>query len=272
VGKIADALERHKKEASIVADKLPAGTYNTQENKTPESYFEPEIHAHQIFHPKLVVLSQPNSVDAENFKVLRSQILFPKNGKRKRVLMVTSGFPGEGKTFVSANLAVSIAKGINEYVLLVDCDFRRPHLHEMLGCPNREGLHEHLMEKKELSDLLIRTGIEKLSFLPAGSPSSKPSELLGSKEMKEFLVEVRERYGDRFIIIDAAPTQVTADAGVLSNYVEGIILVIMAGKTPREIVRKSVDQIGREKILGIVFNDYSKSFARYGKYYKGYYK
>lgn len=272
MGKITNAFERHKKEKSIETENLHEGRYGDQDKKTPQSVLSNEMDLHRDFHHKLVVHSKPNSIDAENFKVLRAQIIFPKNGKRKRIIMVTSVYPGEGKTFVAANLAASIAQGINEHVLIVDCDFRRPHLHKMLGCSNRAGLHEHLMGKRELSDLIIRTGIEKLSLLPAGSTSSNPSELLGSHEMKEFLGEAKKRYQDRFIIVDAAPVQVTADAGVLSNYVEGIIFVVMAGKTPREMIKRSIDNLGRKKIFGIVFNDYSKSFTRYGKYYKRYYK
>ena len=272
MGKISDALERHKKERAINAERHMIGRSEDLTKKEHEPSPARELVIQHSFSPKLVVHSAPESIDAENFKVLRAQILFPKNGKTPRTIMVTSTFPGEGKTFVAANLAASIALGINEYVLLVDCDFRRPSMHNMFDCSNNEGLHEYLMKKKDLPDLLIRSRMGKLSLLTAGSPPSNPSELLSSTEMKEFLEEVRGRYQDRYIVIDATPSQITAEVSVLSNYVDGIVFVIMAEKSPKETIRKSIENLGKKKILGIVFNGYNESYKSYRKYYKKYYK
>jgi protein-tyrosine kinase len=269
MGKISDALERHKKERFITVKRLPVEVSEDSIKRRPESTFVREWVSQNSFSPKVVVLSAPDSLDAENFKILRAQILFPKDGKRPKTIMVTSSFPGEGKTFVAVNLAVSLALGINEHVLLLDCDLRRPELHNMLGCSSTEGLHEYLMGKRQLPDLLIRTKIEKLSFLAAGTPSSKASELLSSIAMKEFLKEVKERYDDRFIIIDAPPSQVTAEANVLANYVDGVLFVIMAQRSPREAVKRNIENFGN-KVLGIVLNGYApghRSYHKYDKYY-----
>jgi capsular exopolysaccharide synthesis family protein len=157
-------------------------------------------------------------------------------------------------------------------VLLVDCDFRRPNLHRMLGLPNKEGLHEYLEGQKTLPDLLVRTKIDKLTFLAAGGATDKPSELLSSAKMKAFLEEVRDRYQDRYIIIDGTPIQVTSEASALVNYVDGVILVVMAQKSPRDAVVRSLESLGREKTLGVVFNGYEQSYKSYHKYYKKYYK
>lgn len=272
MGKISDALERHKKERNLNAERLWVGEPENRVRKQPKSTPAREMVIQSSFSPKLVVHSAPESLDAENFKVLRAQIFFPKEGKTPRTIMVTSAFPAEGKTFVSANLAASIALGINEYVLLVDCDFRRPNMHNMFGCSNNEGLHEYLTKKKDLPDLLIRTRLEKLSLLTAGRPPKNPSELLSSTEMKEFLEEVSGRYDDRYIVIDTTPSQVTAEVGVLSNYVDGIVFVVMAQKSPKETIQRCIENLGRKKILGIVFNGYSESYKSYRKYYKKYYK
>jgi len=272
MGKISDALERHKKERVINAERLPIGRSEDLTRNEHEPSPARELIIQSNFNHKLVVHSAPESIDAENFKVLRAHILFPKDGKTPRTIMVTSAFPGEGKTFVAANLAASIALGINEHVLLVDCDFRRPSMHNMFGCSNNEGLHEYLTKKKNLPDLLIRTRMEKLSLLTAGSSPTNPSELLSSTEMKEFLAEVKSRYQDRYIVIDATPSQVTAEVGVLSNYVDGIVFVVMARKSPKETIRRSVENLGKKKILGIVFNGYSESYRSYRKYYRKYYK
>jgi len=272
MGKISDALEKHQKENKLKVDRVPLGqpVSSGREKLGPSS--PTEIIKAGKYSPKLVVLSAPDSMDAENFKILRSQILFPKDGKRPRVIMVTSALPGEGKTFVASNLAVSIALGFDEYVLLVDCDFRRPTVHRMLGISASRGLHEHLIEHVPLEDLIFKTGIGKLSVLTAGSPSPNPSELLASRAMRSFLEEVKNRYDDRYIIIDSTPAQVTAEANVLSQYVDGIIFVVMAERAPKEAIQRSIDNLGKDRILGVVFNGYNQSYRGYRKYYKRYYK
>jgi len=272
MGKISDAIERHKKEKSSKIEDAGGKKREGFTLKDSEEASAGNICTQQKCSDKLVVLSLPHSVDAENFKTLRARVLFAGNRKRPRTIMVTSAFPSEGKTFVSANLAVSIALGIDEYVLLVDCDLRRPSLHEMFGYTSTEGLHEYLTGKKELPDLIIRTQIGKLSLLPAGDTPANPAELLSSTRMEAFLEEVKGRYEDRFIVIDSTPSQVTAETNVLARYVDGIILVVMAKKSPRGAVQETINNLGREKILGVVFNGYSTASKGYYKYYKKYYK
>lgn len=271
MGKISDAMERRKREKHIKAERLPIAEPEYSVMGKPGLPTERQPAIQNGFSPKVVVLSAPESLDAENFKVLRSQIIFRKNGGRPKIIMVTSAFPGEGKTFLTANLAVSLAIGINEYVLAVDCDLRNPKLHEMLGYSNSEGLHEYLTGKRKLSDVIIRTRIKKLSLLTAGALPSNPTELLSSTMMKDFLDEVKGRYKDRFVIIDSTPCNVTAEANVLANYVDGIVFVVMAQRTPRETVQKSIENLGKNRILGIVFNGYNPSYRGYRKYYKKYY-
>lgn len=264
MGKMSDALERHKKERSIQVKRLPI--------RRPKTPSPPELIVQKGIEPGLVVYSEPESLDAEYFKHLRAQILFSRDGKRPRTIMVTSALPSEGKTFVSANLAVSLSQGINEHALLVDCDLRRPGLHSIFGYSNKEGLHEYLAEKKQLPELLIRTRVEKLSLLTSGSPAPNPVELLSSTRMKDFLEEIRGRYQDRYIIIDAPPSQIATETEVLANHVEGIIFVIMARQSPREAIQRNIENLGKEKILGIVFNGYSPSDRFSNKYYQKYYK
>ncbi|MFC1534181.1 polysaccharide biosynthesis tyrosine autokinase [Thermodesulfobacteriota bacterium] len=263
MGKISDALERQIKEKEIKVDRIPA---SKPTNRPPtESFQTTDVNS------KLITLYAPDSIDAENFKLLRSQILFSRERRRPRIILVTSAFPGEGKSFVSANLAVSIALGIEEYVLLLDCDLRRPHIHEMLSLKNTYGLHEYLTGKMSLPDLIIHTPIEKLSVLLAGTTPSNPIELLSSSTMKAFLEEVKGRYDDRYIVIDSTPLQVTAETNILANFVDGIIFVVMAHRAPRADVLKAAHKLGKEKILGIVFNGYEQAHKRYYQYYKKYY-
>lgn len=272
MGKIAEALEKHNKEKIIRTEPLQTVEKRKMPPKRQTDETAPVFSSEKAYDPKLVTLSAPDSVDAENFKVLRAQILFPKEGPAPRTIMVTSAFPGEGKSFVSANLAISIALGINEHVLLVDCDLRRPSLQKAFGYGPCLGLCEHLMGKESLEDLIMKTRVPKLSLLPAGPVPPNPSELLASKRMRSFLDEVRNRYDDRCVIIDATPSQVTSETNVLAQYVDGILFVVMSEKSPRDTVKRSVENLGKKKILGVVFNGYNQSYKGYQKYYKKYYQ
>lgn len=272
MGKISDALEKHNKEKTIKTGIIPLREkepdINSQVSFTP---VDAPIASNKI-NRKLVVITAPDSFEAESFKLLRAKILFARDRKRPRTIMVTSAMPGDGKTFVAANLAASIALGIDEYVLIVDCDMRRSNLHEMFGLSNRSGLHEYLKNEKALPELLIKTSINKLSILPAGSQPRNPSELLASGAMRSFLEEVRDRYDDRFIILDTPPSQVLAETNVISNFVDGIVFVIKENQTPREMAKKAVDALGKEKILGTVVNGHNQLHRTYENYYKRYYK
>jgi len=275
VGKIADALERHDKETFAILD--------PKEEKPKRLVVEePEVKlARQIasqlgsdhgFSDSLVMLSSPDSADAETFKVLRGQILFPKDRKVPRSMLVTSTFPAEGKTYVMANLAATLALSIDEYVLAIDADLRRPRLHRMFGYAKVQGLHEYLVGSRKIEELILKSGIEKLSLLPAGKPPRNPTELLSSNMMIKFLDELKEQDHDRFIIIDSPPSSVTAETKFLAQHVDGIIYVVMANKTPRKDIEKAIDNLGREKILGIVFNGYEQVRKNYYRYYDRYHK
>ena len=271
MGKITNAFERYQRDKTVKTESLPL---REPEDLAPDDAVSPlirETFLHRGFDPKLVVLSAPESLEAENFRILKSQILYPKEGEIPKTIMVTSAFPGEGKTFVAANLAVSMGQGLTETILIVDCDLRRPALHRILGYSNDQGLHDHLTGTKPISDLLVRTKYEKLSLLTAGRSVHNPSELLASARMKQFVEEAKARYEDRFVILDVPPSQITAETSVLANYVDAIIFVVMAQKTPRETVQRNIENLGKAKILGIVLNGYNQSRKPYYKYYKRYY-
>jgi protein-tyrosine kinase len=223
----------------------------------------------------LILLFNPESFEAEKFKILRTQIFFPLSGEVPRSIAVTSAVQGEGKSFVTANLAISIANDIDKYVLLIDCDLRKPRVHKIFGFKDDvPGLSEYLSGKMELSSVLLQTKVEKLTILPAGSLPSNPSELLSSDRMASMLKEVSERYHDRMIILDTTPLTMTAEAKALVSLVDGILLVVRQGYTPMGLLTDLVKKIGREKIIGSVFNDVNmKSLAQYQyrKYNKSYY-
>ena len=276
MGKISDALERHKKETVVRLDDVKEARPKRLVVEEPEvkqaRQIASDLISEQKFSDSLIMLSSPDSADAETFKVLRGQILFPKDRKVPRSMLVTSTFPAEGKSYVAANLAATLALSIDEYVLLVDTDLRRPRLHRMFGYSKVQGLHEYLVGGCKLEELVLKSGIDKLSILPAGKPPRNPTELLSSSMMVKFLDEVKERYQDRFVIIDSPPSNVATEGKFLAQYVDGIIFVVMANKTPRKDIEKAIDNLGRDKILGIVFNGYEQVRKNYHRYYDRYYK
>ena len=273
VGKISDAFDRHNKEKPTKkVESLPREKPRRLITEEPETTMARRLARRNFFSEKLVVLSAPDSAEAENFRILRGQLLYARDRERPRAIMVTSTFPGEGKTFVTGNLAVSLALSMDEYVLAIDCDLRRPTLHTICGYPNTEGLHEYLTGKRKLEDVIIRTKIKKFSLLPAGVAPRNPAELLASAAMEDFIKEVRDRYKDRYVVIDSPPAHITAETRVLAEYVDGIVFVVMAQRSPRREVQKSLEILGREKILGVVFNGYSQARKTYHKYYDRYYK
>ena len=271
MGKISDALEKHKKENPLGNKPVSLKTIERLIPDSQEVIGAKEIVGGSRFSNKLVAINSPNSIEAEKFKRLRAEVLFARDRKRPRIIMVTSAFANEGKTYVSSNLAASIALGIEEYVLLIDCDLRRPNIHNLMGYTNNEGLHEYLIGKRFLSELIIRTKLPKLSVLLAGSNPPNPTEILSSSKMENFLEEVKTRYNDRFIIIDTTPCQATAETNILAKFVDAIIFVVMSQKTPMAAIKNSIQKLEKEKILGIVFNGYQLIHGEYGSYYKDYY-
>lgn len=219
---------------------------------------------------RLVCVHEPSSPGAECFKLLRSKLIVGKAGEVRRAIMVTGTHPQDGKSLVSANLAVSIAQGINEYVLLVDSDMRRPSLSKYFGLNTAAGLREYLEQGSTIEPYLYKTPISKLTLLPAGSPLSSPSEFLSSEKMRLLVHELRDRYKDRFVIFDSPPAHFSADTATLVTSLDGVILVVRSGKTPREPLMDVINNIGRDKILGLVFNDANESKRDYRYYYRYY--
>jgi exopolysaccharide/PEP-CTERM locus tyrosine autokinase len=217
----------------------------------------------------LVSLLNPQSFEAEQFKILRTNLLFPASGKSPQSILVTSVAPGEGKSFVAANLAVSVATHVNWNVLLVDCDLRRPSVHRQFGFPEVPGLSDYLLNGRELPSLFLRTAVERLTILPGGRPPANPSELLSSDKMTAFIDEVAARYKDRLIILDSPPPKLTAESTALARHVDGILLVVKYAKTPRDAAAELINKLGKNKVLGAIVNNFDAGSARYHKKYYG---
>jgi len=275
LGKIFSALEKINNEKfSAAQDQEPQKEKMEKKdvfllNKTGAS----DLQNQYKIDKNLVAWKETKSLESEQFKILRTNLLFPVSGEPPRVILVSSFFQDEGKSFTSSNLAVSIAQNINQNVLLMDCDLRKPSIHRIFGFDDDStGLSEYLLEDAALSSIIMRTNIERLSIMPAGRVPDNPSELLSSKKMIDLIVEVKERYNDRIILIDSPPLKLTAEANVLARQVDGILLVIKCGSTNSDLVSGMIDAIGKDKILGVVFNHFNKKNATYYGYGKNHKK
>ena len=273
MGKISDALEKFNLSEPPPAAEQEVKVEENLESlpyKEPTDFIEPRFQKKRI-DPKLVTLLEPQAFESEQFKMLRTNLLFPSSGTPPRSIMVTSALPGEGKSFLSSNLAVTIAQNINEHVLLMDCDMRRPSINRIFGFGRVPGLSEHLSHDTPLSSLILKTGIKKLSLLPAGIPPANPAELLSSVKMSNLLMEVKERYPDRYVIIDSPPPQLTAEAKVIARQVDGVLLVVKYHGTNRHMVAELVDKLSKDKVLGVVMNFFDNRVGAYQGKYGDYY-
>lgn len=217
----------------------------------------------------LVALLQPHSHEAEQFKILRTNILYPVAGQPPRSILVTSAAIGEGKTFTATNLAISVALNINRHVLLIDADLRRPQAHRRFGLDDRPGLSEFLSEIRPLSSLLVKTPVPKLTLLPGGLPPDNPSELISSERMADLLAEVTRRYPDRLVVIDAPPPALAAETSVLARQADGVLLVVRFCSTRDEALTDLITRVGEQKILGTVMNYMETPASRYYGYKPG---
>nr|WP_320011640.1 CpsD/CapB family tyrosine-protein kinase [uncultured Desulfobulbus sp.] len=284
MGKVFDALKRAdesndsvKVESEIVVE--PVAEPATEEDiyiPPPSSMEKKPAKGTGKWDDRLVLSATTTGPIAESIRALRTRILFPNDGPVPRSILVTSAAPGEGKSFICANLGISLAQGMDHYCLLVDGDLRRPTQHTLFGLSNTSGLSDYLQRKKQIPELLVPSGVDKLSVLQAGPRSINPAELMSSATMIDLVDEISKRYDDRIVLLDSPPLHSASETSVLAQHVDGVVLVVRYGESRREYVKALADTIGREKILGVVFNAYkatvldSKIFGYY-EYQQSYY-
>lgn len=200
-----------------------------------------------------VVIELPGKL-SESFQTLQSEILRPALGRTvPKSIMITSVLPGEGKSFITANLGRTFA-GIDQNCMLVDCDLRDPRLAASFGAENLCGVADYLLGDENLQGLIQETSVATLSLLASGVPHLDPDELLGSVRIHDLVEELRSNYPDRFLIFDTPALQIVPESIVLSHAVDGVVLVTRHGVSSKEAVKRAVFDIGVDKILGIITN------------------
>jgi len=203
----------------------------------------------------------------EQYKILREQIKKLYGEGEMRSLAVTSPIKGDGKTTVAANLAATMALDYGQQVLLIDADLRSPSLHRYFGVSGTPGLADYLGSNSpaELRSYVQDTNVAGLRILPAGKSSTFSSELLASDRMKTLVREIPAQFPGHQVIFDTSPVLSTSDPLVLGRLVDGLIMVVRAGKTPRACLSDALTSLGSKKVVGIVLN--AAEIGTASKYY-----
>ncbi len=234
-----------------------------------------EIDLHQLATRGFITPAAPHSQLADEFRVIKRPIIrnaLRKDGdkvKNGNLVMVTSSLPSEGKTFTAINLAMSVAMEFDNTVLLIDGDVAHPMLPTLLNVPSEPGLLDLLTrDDLDVGDALVRTNVEKLTVLPAGSRHRRATELLASEQMVNLLRELASRYADRIIIFDSPPLLATTEARVLATHVGQIVMVVAADATTQHAFSQALSTIESCEIVLMMLNKARKTEV--GSYY-GYY-
>jgi Mrp family chromosome partitioning ATPase len=207
---------------------------------------------------RIVAAGGGRATDA--FRMLRTQVLGRLEQSQGNVLAISSPKPGDGKTLVAVNLAVSVARHLSRNALLVDLDFRRPGIARCLGLPPGPGLSDHLECRAALADCLVDPGIERLLVLPQSVSLNHSSELLASPRMTALAEELR-RDPERLVIYDCPPLLATDDALIALGFAAGCLLVLREGRTTRSELVRAAELVGEERLLGTALNGAVWSFA-----------
>lgn len=234
-----------------------------------------EINLEALAAAGIVSPNAPRSQIADQYRVIKRPLISNAMGKGSTVIengnliMVTSSLPGEGKSFTAINLAISIAAELDNTVMLVDADVARPSVLRVLGLPPGPGLLDLLVnDSAELSGMLLKTNINKLSILPSGTPHERATEMLASDAMTRLLLDMGKRYSDRIIIFDSPPLLLTTEARVLATHMGQIVMVVHAEKTLRSDVQDALATIEACPVKMMVLNQARTNVA--GGYGYGY--
>jgi len=256
---VAEARDADPYAAHVV---LPATAAAEQKKKTPKfTSRQIKLNLDAVAASGILVPQASRSQLADEFRVVKRPLIANAMGKGSEplvngnLIMVTSAMPGEGKTFVAINLAISIAMELDNTVMLVDADVARPSVLNMLGLPPAPGLLDVVDKNSvDISSVLLRTNIEKLSILPSGTQHPRATELLASEAMIRLLDDMASRYSDRIIVFDSPPLLLTTESRALAAHMGQIVIVVHAESTTQATVKQAVDTIEEGPLKMVVLN------------------
>jgi capsular exopolysaccharide synthesis family protein len=204
-------------------------------------------------NPLLVAGLAPKSLAAEQYRSLRTRLAQAEGAGALRTVLVTSPQKGEGKSVTSANLALTMAQELQRRVVIVEADLRKPSLQHLFGLPSGPGLADYLAGAAELKDVMKFLPDHNLTVIPAGATPINPAELLGSTAMRRMLDHLRTRF-DR-VILDTPPVLPLADVAILAPLVDGSLMVVRAGFTPKPAIENALRAFDSSRLLGVVLNE-----------------
>lgn len=219
----------------------------------------------------MITLEDSRSPMAESYRHLRTSLLFSSAGRPPQTILITSSQPSEGKTTTAINTAITLAQSDAD-VVIVDCDLRRPRIHNYFGLENTQGLTNYLSGERDTENLLkTYADLPRLKVITSGPIPPNPAELLSSNEMKNLLQFLRGRF--KHVIVDSPPAISFTDAAILSTQVDGVVLVAMAGKSSIHLMRRFKQRLGNigARIYGVVINGIKSGSMEYEYYGTGYY-
>lgn len=219
------------------------------------------------FARQLITVANPKSVIAEQFKIIRTNLNFSMPQENLRSLVITSTQMSEGKSTISSNLGVTYAQA-GKRVIFVDADMRKPTVHHTFGLKNATGLSNLLIKELKMQDVIQQTTIPNLEVITSGPIPPNPAELLSSVELKQLLEQLKQQYD--LVIFDAPPVLPVTDAQIISNMMDGTVLVINSGETEKDGVVKAKELLEKSKanLLGVVLNNVKLEDNNY--YYRYY--
>jgi protein-tyrosine kinase len=217
---------------------------------------------------RLVIAKAADPLVIEQYRHLATTLLRAQGERELKTLIVTSASPGDGKSHVAVNLALTLSESFRRQVLLVDADLRRPMLHLLFGVSNRRGLSDALTDRQEHKVATVPIN-DTLTLVPAGRPQANPLGGLSSDRLKRIVADASSRFD--WVIVDSPPVGVLADAHLVSESVDAAILVVRAGVTQFPDLEAAADTLGRERILGVVLNAVDPIEIRGEAYYYSHY-
>lgn len=264
IEKSLEPRQRQRQENKVQVDKAPPLKKSVKEHVSTLLDVVPL----KIDNLMLATARDEKTIVVEEFNKLRSTVIALTTGKQfLNTLMVTSTVSEEGKSMTALNLAISLAKEQDHTVLLVDTDLRRPSVHKYLDINPEFGLVHCLRDNLPIEKALIKTGVGKLVILPAGEAVNDPLDMLSSKRMKGIIQELKERYGERYVIFDTPPALPFADAGVLASMVDSTLFVVREGKATKSDISKTLASFKKNNLLGVVYNDAHVFMKKQNYYY-----
>ena len=206
-----------------------------------------------------------NAVGAEQFRSLRSRLCQLRASQPVRTILITSALAGEGKTFVTLNLAQAIVQQPDQRALVIDADLRSSRLHRLLGAPHTPGLSDYLEGKADEIAVMQSSQEGNLYLVPGGAKVANPSELLANGRLKRLIDRVAPLFD--WVIVDSPPCLPVTDANVAADCCDALLLVVKAYSTPAEIAQRAKEELRGKNVLGVVFNSVSEKLLTYGSYY-----